>query len=105
MHVGVEHALPVVSAEAIDRAGHAQAGVVDEYVHVGPQFAQGVGEGFGHGVLVAHVALEKLEPLVRQALGGGAAPAGHGGPARQQGFDGGAANSFACAGYDGSFAA
>ena len=104
MHVGVEHQLPVFGSEAVDGAGNAQAGIVYQHVDFGAKLAQGVSEGFGHGVLVAHVAFEKLETLVHQALGGGAAPAGHGGPTRQQGFNGGAANSFARAGHDGGFA-
>ena len=89
--------------KAVDWPGNAQAGVVDQHVDFRAQLAQGVGEGFGHGVLVAHVAFKKLKPVVRQTFGGSAAPAGHGRAAGQQGFDGGAANSFAGAGHDGDF--
>jgi hypothetical protein len=72
-------------------------------VNVRTQLKLGIGESFGNGMLVLHVALEKLETVVRQAFGRAAGPAGHGGPTGQQSFDGGAANSFAGAGHDGNF--
>jgi len=95
--------VPILGFESVDGAKNPYPRIVDQGVNFRTQFAQRVGEGFGHGVLVAHVAGEELETVVVQAFGGGAAPAGHGGPAGQQSLGGGAANAAAHARYDGNF--